>query len=528
MSLSNSTLTPIEDLLTSDRLEVTYPKVRELRTGSTLFDGQELKANPSRKVFFVVPPGNVTMNYGRLYAAATELPWLGMAYVVGAVRAVGHAVHLVDYEAERLDWTRLEQDIREVKPDVIAMATFINNMDRCFRVADIAKAVDPSIKVLLGGPNATIFPQQAISHPTVDYVAGSESEISVCNLLNALDDPATLAQVSGAWWKQEGEVVQNQRQPLIDDLDSLPAPALDLYPMERYYPAVHIWGKRVANYVTSRGCPHRCTFCEAKMTFGRTFRYHSPDRVVQDLNALNDQFGFDSFQFYDDIFTTNRDRVVQLCEKMLKNDRKYRWMCYTRTDRIDPELCRLMKEAGCYLLVFGCESGSQKLLDSIKKDLSVEQNREGIEIAYESGLRSLSSFMLGLPGETPEMTQETIDFAVNSKLNYAVFPIFEPYPGTEIWNDCLESGYFIERGEYQNSLMTNFEKIWVPNGRERGELEAYATKAFRKFYLRPRIAKDWITSLAHVPPSRGLRYVWSGINYFASAARDGIRRGSRY
>ena len=133
--------------------------------------------------------------------------------------------------------------------------------------------------------------------------------------------------------------------------------------------------------------------------------------------------------------------MIELCELMLsKGRRRFKWMCFTRTDLVDPELCKIMREAGCYLITFGCESGDQSLLDIIKKKLTVEKNMEGIQIAREAGIRALSSFMLGLPTSTPEKDRKSVSFAIASKLDYAVFPVFEPYPGTEIWQDAEITG----------------------------------------------------------------------------------------
>ena len=514
--------------------ELFVPTAKELLKKDIVFDALSLRHGPLRRIMFLTPPGSVDMNYGRLAAAATELPWLGMAYIAAAARAVGHDVRVVDYEAVRRGWDAVASDIKSFAPDVVAMALFINNVDRCLRVGEVAKRVDPRIQVVLGGPQATIFPDQTIVQPEVDAIVISEAEISFCRLLAAMGDDEAMAEVAGIWFKSRaGEVIKNPRQPLIDPLDTIPAPALDLYPMDRYYPAIHIWGKRVANYVSSRGCPYECTFCEAKMTFGRTFRFHSPERVVTDLNDLHARYGFDSFQFYDDIFTTNRKRVLELCAKLGDNRRLYKWMCFTRTDLVDPELCRAMKDAGCYLVVFGCESGDQEVLDSIKKKLTVEENYEGIRIANAAGLRTLSSFMLGLPTESVEASKRTVSFALKSKLDYAVFPIFEPYPGTEIWEPALQHGHFIDVGEHQNQLLTGFDKIWVPNGRTRAELETTAHEAFRKFYLRPRVVWTWLRNSLHMPVGRFARFVWSGFHYFffSTLVKDMLRykgRGSRY
>jgi radical SAM superfamily enzyme YgiQ (UPF0313 family) len=481
-----------------------------------VFRAEDFAGSKKKQVMLVVPPSSIEAEFGRLASAGAELPWLGMAYVAAAVRAAGHRVYLRDYDVEGKGWDIVRQDIARVKPDVIATAGFINNMDRCLKVFEIAKSVDPKIITVLGGPQATIFPDDAIQSPSLDFLTLSESEISFTRLVSYVEDRSAWKTFRGTIFRDPstGTIVKNERQPLIQDLDSLPLPAHDLYPMQLYYPPVYIWGKKVANIVTSRGCPYDCTFCEAKMTFGRTFRYHSEARVLKDLDFLNRQYGYDSFQFYDDIFTTHRDRVTRLCEAMIREKRNYKWMCYTRTDRVDLELLRLMKRAGCYMISFGIESGSQVLLDKVRKKLTVETNQKGIESCVKAGLMAIGTFMLGLPGETTEQSQNTIRFALDSKLDYAVFGITEPYPGTDMWKDALEEGYFIDAdSKHSNHLLPNFNKIWVPKGRDRDELEKLTRLAYRRFYLRPRIFLRWFRNFFHIPPGRSFRYLYSGFMY---------------
>jgi len=480
------------------------------------FSPEDFLGCKKKKVMFIVPPGSIEMEFGRLSTAGGELPWLGMAYVAAAVRKVGHQVFLRDYEVEGKSWDAVHSDIVSFDPDVVTTAGFINNMDRCLKLFDIAKSANPKIITVLGGPQATIFPDDAIKSSNLDFLTISESEISFTRLVSFAEDPEARPTFLGVIYRDRktGEIKKNDRQPLVQDLDSFPLPALDLYPMEKYYPPVYIWGKKVANMVTSRGCPYECTFCEAKMTFGRTFRYHSEKRVLEDLDYLNKRYGYDSFQFYDDIFTTDRRRVVELCESLLKNNRKYKWMCYTRTDRVDPELLKLMKRAGCYMISFGIESGDQVLLDKIRKKLVVETNMKGIEDCAKAGINGVGTFMLGLPGETRQQTVNTIEFARKSKLAYSIFGITEPYPGTEMWGDAVKEGYFINADEnFTNHLLANFNKIWVPNGRTREDLEELTREAYRKFYLRPKIFLSWFKNFLHIPIGRSFRYLLTGFNY---------------
>lgn len=500
---------------------------RAIRPDRSLVSLPPLIGSPKR-ILLIVPPGTMEESYGRLSVAAGELPMLGLAYVAASLRDQGHLVKIIDYEVNDWPVSRVGEDIREFQPDVIGMTAYITNMKRCVRVAEIAKECRSSIVTILGGPQVTIFPDEAFHSEAIDMIVLSEGEIIIRNVLNALGDDEKLKDVKGIWFRDKStNIVKNEREGLVDDLDIFPSHALDLYQMEKYFPQVHIRGKRVAHLLTSRGCPFKCTFCETKLTFGRSFRYNSTDRVLQDLeNRINE--GYDSFQFYDDIFTINRKRVIELCEAIIRKGWKIQWMCFTRTNCVDDELLAAMKKAGCYLITFGGEAGDDDLLKVIKKDLTVETNFKGIRMARKHGIQTMSSFMLGLPTETREQSMKTINFAIDSGLNYAIFPITEPYPGTELWIDAQKYGHFDNSGKYQNNLLSENSAVWVPNGRTREELESLAQLAMRKFYMRPRSVAQGIMNYFHLPFGRATRFFWSGVKYFAINAFKTSRAGARY
>tara|TARA_R110000787_G_scaffold38793_38_gene97599 strand:- start:589 stop:2166 length:1578 start_codon:yes stop_codon:yes gene_type:complete len=486
------------------------------------------RLGPAKRILLIVPPGTIEESYGRLSSAAGELPMLGLAYIAAALRDQGHVVKIIDYEVNDWPIDRVEGDIRAFGPDVVGMTAYITNMRRCARVASIAKDVSPAILTILGGPQVTIFPEEAFHSPSIDMIVLSEGEMIIRNVMNALGDEEALRRVKGIWFRAEtGEIVRNEREGLVDDLDIFPQPALDLYDMERYFPPAHIRGKRVAHLLTSRGCPFQCTFCETKLTFGRSFRYHSTERILVELEHLI-SMGFESFQFYDDIFTANRKRVIDLCAGIRARGWNIKWMCFTRTNCVDSELLAIMKEAGCYLITYGGESGDDDLLLLIKKGLTVATNFEGIRKAREIGILTMSSFMLGLPTETREQSMRTIQFAIDSGLDYAVFPITEPYPGTELWVDAQKYGYFDNSGKYQNNLLSENSAVWVPHGRTREELEALAQLAMRRFFMRPSKFLRALLNFVHLPLGRAVRFLWAGFSYFVLNMFRASRGGARY
>ena len=320
-----------------------------------------------RRVLLIVPPSTMEEQVGRLSGATGELPMLGLAYIAASLRGQGHIVKVIDYEVEGRSMSQVADDVRSFSPDAIGMTAYITNMRRCADLAGIAKGINGNIKVILGGPQVTIFPEEAFKSPHIDMIVLSEGEIIVRNLMNALDDEEKLSQVKGVHFrKKNAEIVRNDREVLVDDLDIFPSPATDLFPMEKYFPPVYIRGRKVAHLLTSRGCPFECTFCETKLTFGRSFRYHSTDRVLSELEAYI-KAGYDAFQFYDDIFTANKKRVIALCEGIIKRGWNIQWMCYSRTNTLSEDMLALMKRAGCYLISYGFESADDQLLELIKK-----------------------------------------------------------------------------------------------------------------------------------------------------------------
>ncbi|MEW6532129.1 MAG: radical SAM protein [Thermodesulfobacteriota bacterium] len=493
------------------------------------FDPGTYRDAKKRRVLFVIPPQRIEEHYGRLADVGARLPWLGLTYVIAAVRDAGHDVRLVDCEVEDLTVNDLYRIVQEFDPDVIGASAVITNVSRCFAAMEAAKRAKPEVLTVLGGPQITIFPEQALKNPAVDMIVLSEGEITMCEILLHLDDPQELGRIPGTWARSNGQVCANPLRDLIDDLDSVPPPALDLFDLSKYHPAAYIWGKRVLPILSARGCTFSCRFCEAKLTFRRRFRHHSASRIVGEIKDLMDSYGADSFQFMDDIFTLKKRRVHELCDKILESGRTFKWSCFTRTDCIDPGLLAKMREAGCYLICFGCESGDQKLLDLIDKKLTVEKNRHGIALTRESGIKAFSTFMLGLPTETREQSLMTIDFAVQSKLDYAIFPILEPYPGTEIYQDAIKLGYFLDTAGNRVAHDYEGDKTWVPNGRDRAELEKLSFTAMRRFYLRPRILLSMAVGMVRNLPTRRLfKLLWGGVKYFLKARRQKVQGGTRY
>jgi len=435
------------------------------------------------KILLVTPPFSEEERYGKLSAVGTLYPPLGLAYIAAIGKNQGHQVTVIESEATGHTFEEIYAEAERLQPDLIGMPTFLNTIQRCFRIADEIKKRLPRTKILLGGVQVTLNPQEAVKRDSIDYLIMGEGEKSFADLLSALEKNSPLSSVAGLAWKDKQKISFNQAQPLINDLDALPLPARELFPMERYHSSSQLRGKRTLHMMTSRGCPFRCTYCTSHMTFGKTFRFHSAKRVLEEMVILKDKYKADTIQFYDETFTLNRNRVIQLCDEIKRNKIKIAWACFTRVNLVDEELLKKMRSAGCYQIFYGVEAATQRLLNVIKKDITLEQIANAFKWSKLAGIETLASFMIGLPTETKEEALKTIDLAIKINADYAQWQKTTPFPGTELYDICEKHGKILTK-DWTKFTAWN-EIVYVTNGRTKEDILEVEKIAFRRFYLRP-------------------------------------------
>jgi len=399
------------------------------------------------------------------------------------------------------------------------MQTYITNINRCFKIAGLLKETAPQTKIILGGPHATIFADKVIAHEAIDYVAISEAEFTVGELVVCLKKAKEPKNVLGLYYKDNaGQIKKNPRRPFVENLDDLPLPAYEIFKAESYFPAVHIRGKRVHNIISSRGCPHKCKFCSATEVYGNRYRYQSIKRTITEMKFLKENLNIDALQIYDDNFTTNIKRTKELCKEMIKENLELQWVCYTRADAIgDEEMLRLMKKAGCYMIIVGIENGNERILDLINKRLDLKTARQNLKLAKKIGIHVLSSFMIGLPSETVAEIENTIEFSGSLDLTYATYPIFTPYPGTPIYEDAERYGSIISENFDEFSRWG--DGVYSSNGIKPEIYRKLQKKAFRKFYFRPKIIFKILNEFRKFPPDRVFRFIKGGMAYFLKHER---------
>jgi radical SAM superfamily enzyme YgiQ (UPF0313 family) len=475
-------------------------------------------ANANMKLLIIIPPVSLDERYGTLKDAGTLYPPLGLAYIAAVGEKEGWQVKVVDSEACSYTYEDIAKIIKSFEPNLIGMQTYCTNINQCKKVARLAKTLDKNIKVILGGAQVTLFPKEYISKD-IEFICVGEGERTMSLLLKKLkklsknpQQSEEFSEIRGLVWKKKQKIIVNKKQELIENLDQLPLPARHLFPMDAYRSSAQLRGKKTLNIMTSRGCPYRCAYCSGHINFGRSFRYFSKEHVIQEIKSMVHDFGIDSIQFYDETFTVNKKRVFELCDLLIKSHILLPWTCFTRVNLVDKNLLLKMKKAGCYQIFFGIESGNQRLLDIIKKDITLEQARNAVRLCNKIGIESFCSFMLNLPSESLEESRNTINFAIELDPDYAQFPITTPFPGTELYTIAKENGQFVT--EDWSKFMSWDQVVFVSKGRTVAEIKDTVKKAYRAFYMRPSYILKSIFRLRKLPSAKVLSLLKAGIKTF--------------
>lgn len=346
---------------------------------------------------------------------------LGLAYIAAVLREHGYEVSVADFQIEP-DTLHLVANA-----DVVGITSISHSFPAAVTLAQQIKETNPDATVIMGGPHVTFTDTQMLQYPFVDIVVRHEGEYTMVEVLHALGT-GDLSGVKGITYKKDGAIKRNPERPFIRDLDTLPFPARDLFRVERYYEE-----GSVPQVLSGRGCPYKCMFCAASTLWGHTVRLRSPDKVVDEIEHVLNQYTINRFGFYDDTFTIFPKNTVNICEEICKRGLDIQWACNVRVDTLTEDLVRTMKKAGCTRLFMGIESGNQKTLDFMHKRITLQHIRKAVKLGKKHSLEVVLSCILGFPNETYTDVQKTIDFMLSLNGDKYVFNFLLVFPGTELY-----------------------------------------------------------------------------------------------
>jgi len=451
------------------------------------------------RIALVRLPNTLEEMFGKLKSVGSILPPLGLAYLAGFVRDKGFPdIHIIDAVVLNLGMSETVEEILNLSPDIVGIQTYTFNYKKALTVCAEVKKRRGDIATVLGGPHIAVFPEKMLENDFVDYVVIGEGEKCFYNLVRKLNDKKhDFSGQKGLGWKRGGNIFVDKTIDLIPDLSSLPLPARDLLPMDLYKSSAAKKGKRSSQVISSRGCAYNCSFCSSSWAFGRGYRTNSVTKILEEMKQLNSAYGVDDIQFLDDLFTTDKRHVLELCDRLVKEKIKIPWTANARVDSVDEEVLSAMKKAGCYLLCYGVETGSEKLLGIINKGATLDQARRAVHLTKKSGIIAHTMFMMALPTETHDDSMITVDFAVDLNAEIVNFTPYIPLEGTRLYQFATKSGKI---PPYDIEKLMKFDQIsYIPEGRTEEEIALTVKKAYSRYYIRPGYIKNLLTILQNYP-----------------------------
>lgn len=395
------------------------------------------------RILLVAPPWLEV--YGNFKSAAKigcVSPPLGLTYLGSSILAAGSQCKIIDMESEELKVLGLISAIKEYQPDLIGLTATTPVINNCKLIAKEIKKVFPELVVCLGGVHATVVGRSVMDDcEYFDFMVAGEGEAAIKEIISAIESGKSLENIDGVIFRQGSVIIENNKRSLIEDLDKIVKPARELLNLEHY--KHYLPGKGLVAYAsifTSRGCPFFCTFCSQHTMYGRQVRWHSIERVIEELKEVTEKLGVKHVIIMDETMTLKKDRMLQLCQTIMDEGLKFTWEGWTHASTIDEEILSAMKAAGLIRLSFGVESGDPDILKSIQKGVTLEQIRNAYKAAEKIGIETRGSAILGHPNETRKSAWRTIKFMKSIKECQQMFlNIACPYPGTYLY-DCAVNG----------------------------------------------------------------------------------------
>jgi len=437
-------------------------------------------------IVLVNPPLTGEERYGRLAGGGVYMPPLGLANLAAFIRKEGYSVKIVDCCALNLNLVDSVKTILSHNPEAIGITAATVSINKAADLATMLKKERPGLKVIVGGCHISALPEKTMNiFPQFDMGVVGEGELATVELLKSFGEKRGAADIPGVIFREGDDIKMNIPRPFIKDLDMLPFPAWDLLPdIAKFYRPSCFGFKRLpaSSLITLRGCPMRCTFC-SEMPFAKTCRMHSPEYVIEMIKLLTHQYGIKEIMFYDGTFVINQERVINLCELILKHKLDIAWSCNGRIDLMTRPLLRLMRRAGCWSIAYGIESGSQKVLDFIKKDIDLDKSRAVLKWTKEERILTKAYFMIGHLIENESTIHDTMDFIFQNEIDILTLNYFTPLPGTLDYERAREYGDFNDNW----SLLNHHNMVFVPSGLKEDIMRFHRQYIVRKFYLRPNV-----------------------------------------
>lgn len=410
-------------------------------------------------------------------------PPISLAYIAATAKKANHDVKILDMDAEKIDIHHLNKYIKNFNPKVIGFNVLTNNLKEILAISKIIKIENPNIMIIYGGVQLNLYPELTIKYPYVDFGVIGEGEETFPELLDSLEKKKNLESVKGIIYKKNNKIIKTPPREPIPDLNLIPFPARELLLNNKYYSLIS-QRSPVTIAITSRGCPYNCSFCY-RPNYWHKIRYVSPQYVINEFKECSD-LGIKEIMIYDDNFSLNRERTIEICKKLINEKLDLTWDIRTRIDQIDEELLRWLWKAGCKRICYGVESGDPDVLKTYNKKITIPKIKEVFQMTRKFGFDILAYFMIGAPGETKETINNTFKTMISLDPDYIHLTHLIPYPDTSLFNYGVKNGIFKEDiWTKLSSLDYNTFPMFTNGELTREDIFDYVKMGYHKFYYRP-------------------------------------------
>jgi radical SAM superfamily enzyme YgiQ (UPF0313 family) len=434
-------------------------------------------------------------------------PPLGIMYIASYLKKYGSGdnIQLIDAALEKLDHADIAHKAAAFGSDIVGISCWTFSLIDTLLVASEVKKLSPKTVVVLGGPHINIYPEETLGKEQVDFAVTNDGEKPFCELVAQLKGKRDFGNVPNLFYKQGGKILKSECEHIEENLDRLPFPERGLTDINKYYSLMDTVNP-VTTMITSRGCPFNCHFCLKQNT---GWRHRSMANIMLEMRECVDR-GIRNFFIFDETFTVNKKRILELCNEIIKEKLNIVWSCRARVDTVDEEIIRTMKKAGCMRISFGVESGNPEVLKMLNKQIAIAQVEKVFALVKKERMVSLADFMVACPKEGPKESAETIQLALRLDPDYAQFTLFTLLPETKLYETGLETG--VVKGdvwlEYARNPTQDFKPpIWNLYTEENAV--KLLNNAYRAFYLRPKFVFRRLLSIRSA--SQALNYVTAGL-----------------
>ena len=453
------------------------------------------------KILFQEPfiPDSVTFGKFAKGAGNNTFP-CGLASIATYVKDRGYDVSYLDPNIINMSEDSYLFYLQENQIDLIGISSTTLQIQYAVRTFELIKKRFPEMITVIGGIHPSLMPIETVNcTDAIDYIFIGEGEKTFCQFVEYLkrNDMESIGKIEGICYKKPEMILNTFNDAQFLRPREIPIPLYEIFPMSEYIAQIS-YSKDFPSYsvIASRGCPFKCSFCNANITMGNKTRYKPVLMLLEEIRLLKDKYGAKGIMFLDSTFTINKKWVREFCHEYQKADIGLAWACNSRVDTVDRELLSLMKDAGCWSILYGIESANQKSLELINKGTTVQQNTDMVLLSMELGFYVYTSYIICLPGENENDVISTINYARNLGNPMAMFYLPIPFPKTELWRLCKEMDGLRDGAEWEAFNAWNFDDPVYINpliGRER--MQQLLRRAFLRFYSNPIV---WYRNLKEV------------------------------